>query len=163
MACNSPLAVNTKDRQARTQIARHICIVIKKASKRGRVRRPCYSASYRHELCFVLCFDPVGKKRTEAVAVVVGRRQDGMDGMERRRDAFPFPAVCFLSPPRTRLQFPSEVGETVEVSAPSRRRCRLCFDHAQKGRNTRNNSSFIGRETAVVSTTGNKKWTITTS
>ena len=96
LACNSPLAVNTKDRQARTQIARHICIVIKKASKRGRVRRPWYSASYRHELCFVLCFDPVGKKRTEAVAVVVGRRQDGMDGMERRRDAFPIPCRVFL-------------------------------------------------------------------
>ena len=94
LACNSPLAVNTKDRQARTQIARHICIVIKKASKRGRVRRPWYSASYRHELCFSV-FRPGGKK-TDGSGGRSSRtttRRDGRDGKEAGCLSNPLPCV----------------------------------------------------------------------
>lgn len=95
LACNSPLAVNTKDRQARTQIARHIV----SSSRKPRNGDECGDRDTQQATAMnyaFLCFDPVGKKRTEAVAVVVGRRQDGMDGMERRRDAFPIPCRVFL-------------------------------------------------------------------
>ena len=58
--------------------------------------------SYRHAICCIV-FRSGGEKRTEAVAVVVGRRRDGKDGMGRRRDAF-FPrskAMSVIFRPRT--------------------------------------------------------------